>query len=65
MLKKPPPAEGGPLEAPPEAPPEDPAEGAARGDNYAIIWLHFIQEKCRKRAVPKMYQVVLPRTRGP
>ena len=49
--KKPPPAEGLPLEAPPEgppeAPPEDPAEGAAGAKNYAI-WLHFSRKKCDK-----------------
>ena len=51
--KKPPPAEGAPLEAPPEgppeAPPEDPAEGAAGGKNYAI-WLHFTHKKHDKWA---------------
>ena len=53
-----------PPESPPEAPPEDPAEGAAGAKNYAI-WVHFTREKYKKREVPKMYQVVLPRTRGP
>ena len=46
--KKPPPAEGGPLEAPPEGPPEvppeDPAEGTAGGPKYAIR-LHFARKK--------------------
>ena len=50
MPKKPPPAEGAPLEAPPEgpprAPPEDLAEGATRGRKYAI-WLLFTQENAK------------------
>ena len=49
--KKPPPAEGALLEAPPEgppeAPPEDSAEVAAGGETYAI-WLHFTQEARKK-----------------
>ena len=46
--KRPPPAEGGALEAsserPTEAPPEDPNKGAAGGHHYDI-WLHFSSQK--------------------